>query len=147
MHGKEYRVTLECLSVITLSSNARHCALLPLVKSSSVNHSPVDCCCSFIIQNGAVLHEGEWVSLNGVTGEVIKGQQPVKKPAMTGDLGTFMKWVDAKRRMRVLTNADTPEDAKVGFLPHSWNCPRVLQFWLGIAGLRVEISSLLCFDA
>lgn len=63
--------------------------------------------------NGAVLREGEWVSLNGVTGEVIKGQQPVKKPAMTGDLGTFMKWVDAKRRMRVLTNADTPEDAKV----------------------------------
>lgn len=54
------------------------------------------------------------MSLNGVTGEVIKGQQPVKKPALTGDLGTFMKWVDAKRRLRVLTNADTPEDAKVG---------------------------------
>jgi hypothetical protein len=31
----------------------------------------------------------------------------------TGDLGTFMKWVDAKRRLRVLTNADTPADAKV----------------------------------
>lgn len=67
------------------------------------------------LQNGVVLREGDWVSLNGVTGEVIKGQQPVKKPALTGDLGTFMKWVDAKRRLRVLTNADTPEDAKVGF--------------------------------
>jgi hypothetical protein len=57
------------------------------------------------VQNGVVLKEGDFVSLNGVTGEVIKGAQPVKKPAMTGDLGTFMKWVDAKRRLRVLTNA------------------------------------------
>eukprot|EP00775_Hariotina_reticulata_P006369 gene6369-6601_t len=62
---------------------------------------------------GALLKEGDWVSINGTTGEVIKGQQPVKKPALTGDLGTFMKWVDAKRRLRVLTNADTPADAKV----------------------------------
>jgi pyruvate,orthophosphate dikinase len=52
-----------------------------------------------------VLKEGDFVSLNGVTGEVIKGAQPVKKPALTGDLGTFMQWVDAKRRLRVLTNA------------------------------------------
>jgi pyruvate,orthophosphate dikinase len=59
----------------------------------------------FSLQNGVVLKEGDFVSLNGVTGEVIKGAQPVKKPAMTGDLGTFMKWVDAKRRLRVLTNA------------------------------------------
>jgi hypothetical protein len=66
------------------------------------------------IQNGAVLKEGDWCSINGTTGEVIKGQQPVKKPGVTGDLATFMKWVDAKRRLRVLTNADTPEDAKVG---------------------------------
>jgi phosphoenolpyruvate synthase/pyruvate phosphate dikinase len=64
-------------------------------------------------QNGAVLREGDWVSINGTTGEVIKGQQPVKKPGLTGDLATFMKWVDAKRRLKVLTNADTPEDAKV----------------------------------
>jgi pyruvate,orthophosphate dikinase len=63
-----------------------------------------------------VLKEGEWVSINGTTGEVIKGQQPVKKPGLTGDLATFMKWVDAKRRLKVLTNADTPEDAKVGGL-------------------------------
>jgi pyruvate,orthophosphate dikinase len=63
--------------------------------------------------NGVILKEGECVSINGTTGEVIKGQQPVKKPGLTGDLATFMKWVDAKRRLKVLTNADTPEDAKV----------------------------------
>jgi pyruvate,orthophosphate dikinase len=65
------------------------------------------------LQNGDVLKEGEWCSINGTTGEVIKGQKTVKKPEISGDLGTFMKWVDAKRRLKVLTNADTPEDAKV----------------------------------
>ena len=67
----------------------------------------------FFPQNGDVLKEGEWCSINGTTGEVIKGQKTVKKPEISGDLGTFMKWVDAKRRLKVLTNADTPEDAKV----------------------------------
>lgn len=66
------------------------------------------------------------MSINGTTGEVIKGAQPVKKPGLTGDLATFMKWVDAKRRLKVLTNADTPEDAKVGGV-----CGGVegVQFW------------------
>lgn len=57
------------------------------------------------------LGEGDWVSINGTTGEVIKGAQPMKKPALSGHIGQFMEWVDARRRMRVLTNADTPEDA------------------------------------
>lgn len=58
------------------------------------------------------LHEGEWISINGTTGEVIKGKQEVAKPAMSGDLGQFMSWVDKHRRLQVWTNADTPEDAK-----------------------------------
>jgi len=37
-----------------------------------------------VLQTGALLKEGDWVSVNGTTGEVIKGQQPVKKPALTG---------------------------------------------------------------
>mmetsp|Transcript_79733 Transcript_79733/g.162197 ORF Transcript_79733/g.162197 Transcript_79733/m.162197 type:complete len:789 (+) Transcript_79733:1-2367(+) len=57
--------------------------------------------------------EGDWVSLNGTTGEIIKGKQPVKEPEMAGDLAEFMGWVDANRRLQVWTNADTPEDAKV----------------------------------
>lgn len=60
-----------------------------------------------------MLKEGDWCSINGTTGEVIKGQKRVKKPELSGDLGAFMKWVDARRRLKVLTNADTPEDAKV----------------------------------
>nr|QFR35800.1 pyruvate orthophosphate dikinase [Garnotia stricta var. longiseta] len=58
-----------------------------------------------------VLHEGEWLSLNGSTGEVILGKQPLSPPALSGDLGTFMSWVDEVRQLKVLANADTPEDA------------------------------------
>ncbi|CAL4893498.1 unnamed protein product [Urochloa decumbens] len=58
-----------------------------------------------------VLHEGEWLSLNGSTGEVILGQQPLSPPELSGDLGTFMSWVDEVRQLKVMANADTPEDA------------------------------------
>ncbi|XP_062179544.1 pyruvate, phosphate dikinase 1, chloroplastic isoform X3 [Phragmites australis] len=58
-----------------------------------------------------VLHEGEWLSLNGSTGEVILGKQALSPPALSGDLGTFMSWVDEARQLKVMANADTPEDA------------------------------------
>eukprot|EP00195_Chlamydomonas_chlamydogama_P010279 CAMPEP_0202891472 /NCGR_PEP_ID=MMETSP1392-20130828/1515_1 /ASSEMBLY_ACC=CAM_ASM_000868 /TAXON_ID=225041 /ORGANISM="Chlamydomonas chlamydogama, Strain SAG 11-48b" /LENGTH=863 /DNA_ID=CAMNT_0049575227 /DNA_START=362 /DNA_END=2953 /DNA_ORIENTATION=- len=61
--------------------------------------------------NGAEIREGDFISLNGSTGEIIRGKQPLSPPKLAGDLGAFMKWVDERRRLRVLTNADTPEDA------------------------------------
>ncbi|XP_008223059.2 PREDICTED: pyruvate, phosphate dikinase, chloroplastic [Prunus mume] len=58
-----------------------------------------------------VINEGEWLSLNGSTGEVILGKQPLSPPALSGDLETFMSWADKVRRLKVMANADTPEDA------------------------------------
>jgi pyruvate, orthophosphate dikinase len=58
------------------------------------------------------LKEGDWLSLNGSTGEIILGQQPLAPAALSGDLGKFMAWVDKYRNLKVLANADTPEDAK-----------------------------------
>lgn len=55
--------------------------------------------------------EGDFISLNGQTGEVLEGEQTVAPPAITGDLKTFMDWVDEIRRVDVLANADTPADA------------------------------------
>lgn len=55
--------------------------------------------------------EGDFISLNGQTGEVLEGEQTVAPPAITGDLKTFMDWVDGIRRVDVLANADTPADA------------------------------------
>jgi pyruvate, orthophosphate dikinase len=61
--------------------------------------------------NGREIKAGDWISLNGTTGEVVAGKQPLKAPEMSGVLGRFMEWVDSLRTLQVLTNADTPEDA------------------------------------
>jgi len=61
--------------------------------------------------NGITVSEGDWVSINGSTGEVILGAQDLTAPELTGDFGTFMAWVDEHRTMGVRTNADTPADA------------------------------------
>lgn len=44
-------------------------------------------------------------------GEILRGKQALAPPELAGDLGAFMQWVDDKRVLRVLTNADTPDDA------------------------------------
>lgn len=59
------------------------------------------------------LKEGDWVSLNGTSGEVLKGKQPVKPPELSGDMAMFMSWVDQSRKLGVYTNADTPADALI----------------------------------
>lgn len=64
-----------------------------------------------LIVGDNIINEGEWLSLNGSTGEVILGKQPLSPPAMSGDLETFMSWADQIRRIKVMANADTPEDA------------------------------------
>ncbi|XAR57168.1 Pyruvate, phosphate dikinase [Bertholletia excelsa] len=58
-----------------------------------------------------VIYEGDWISLNGSTGEVILGKQPLSPPALSGDLEIFMSWVDKIRHLKVMANADTPDDA------------------------------------
>lgn len=55
-----------------------------------------------LIVGGVVIQEGEWLSLNGSTGEVILGKQPLSPPALSGDLETFMSWADQVRRLKVL---------------------------------------------
>ena len=49
-----------------------------------------------------MIKEGEWLSLNGSTGEVILGKQPLAPPALSGDIETFMSWADQIRRLKVL---------------------------------------------
>ncbi|MBI5701474.1 pyruvate, phosphate dikinase [Candidatus Saganbacteria bacterium] len=63
--------------------------------------------------NGTTIKEGDWISLNGSTGEVMKGQVPTINPELSGEFGKIMGWADKVRTMNVRTNADTPNDAKV----------------------------------
>ncbi len=56
--------------------------------------------------------EGDWISLNGTTGDVYDGKIPTKKPELSGNFGKLMDLADKYTKMHVRTNADTPADAK-----------------------------------
>jgi pyruvate,orthophosphate dikinase len=60
-----------------------------------------------------VLKEGDWISLNGSTGEVCEGKVKTQNPDLGGDFGKIMELADEFTRMTVRTNADTPHDAQV----------------------------------
>ncbi len=59
-----------------------------------------------------VVKEGDWISINGSSGEVIHGAQELVGAQMSEDFATFMEWTDEIRPTGVRTNADTPEDAE-----------------------------------
>jgi pyruvate,orthophosphate dikinase len=59
------------------------------------------------------LKEGDMISLNGTTGEVIAGAEQLTDALVSDDFRTFMGWVDEVRELGVRTNADTPKDAEV----------------------------------
>ena len=63
--------------------------------------------------NDKVYKKGDWITIDGNTGEVIEGKVNTVPPSFTGEFGEFMKWVDEIRVLGVRTNADTPHDAEV----------------------------------
>lgn len=66
------------------------------------------------IETGGVLyHEGDWISLNGSTGEVYDGKVATVDPEISGDFKQLMDFCEKYTRMDVRTNADTPRDARV----------------------------------
>jgi len=62
---------------------------------------------------GKVYKEGDWISLNGSTGEVYDGQVPTVAPDLSGDFATIMNLAEKYTKVDVRTNADTPKDAAV----------------------------------
>jgi pyruvate,orthophosphate dikinase len=63
--------------------------------------------------DGQVFREGDWISLNGSTGEVYEGQIATKDPEMSGDFGKLMDLSSKHTKMSVRTNADSPKDSHV----------------------------------
>ena len=62
-------------------------------------------------KTGRVFGEGDWISLDGSTGNIYGARLATVEPEMTGEFGTFMAWADEIRTMKVRANADTPADA------------------------------------
>ena len=63
--------------------------------------------------DGKEFQEGDWISLNGSTGEVYEGKVATMDPDLSGDFGIIMDLAEKFTRMSVRTNADTPHDAQV----------------------------------
>ena len=59
------------------------------------------------------LKEGDLITLDGSNGEIMAGLVPTIEPELVGDFGTLMSWADGHRRMKVRTNAETPEDCRM----------------------------------
>lgn len=67
----------------------------------------------FMTAKGELVKKGDTITLDGSTGEVILGEVPTVAPQLTGDFGILMGWVDNYRKLKVRTNADTPNDSRV----------------------------------
>jgi pyruvate, orthophosphate dikinase len=63
--------------------------------------------------DGTVVHEGDVISINGTTGEIVLGAVPVITPEPSGPFEVILSWADEFRRLGVRTNADLPQDAQV----------------------------------
>ncbi|OMP31232.1 pyruvate, phosphate dikinase [Mangrovimonas sp. DI 80] len=63
--------------------------------------------------DGHEYHEGDWISLNGSTGNIIEGKVETVEPELSGEFAELMSLTDKYAKMKVRTNADTPKDAKI----------------------------------
>jgi len=63
--------------------------------------------------NGRTVREGEWITLDGSDGSVYTGEVALIRPEPPEAFATLLKWADKVRRLRVRTNADTPQDARL----------------------------------
>jgi len=63
--------------------------------------------------NGMVFKEGDYITIDGSSGQVIKGEVPTIEPELSGEFKKLLEWADEVRTMGVKANADTPADAKV----------------------------------
>ena len=61
---------------------------------------------------GTLLQKGDIITIDGSTGQIIKGRVPMREPELSEDFNRLMRWADGFRRMKVRANADTPADAR-----------------------------------
>ena len=83
---------------------------------------------------GRELREGDVITIDGASGEVMAGRVPTVEPELIGDFGTLMGWADKARRMKVRANAETPAD-----------CQTARQF--GAEGIGLCRTEHMFFDA
>ncbi|NLJ85362.1 MAG: pyruvate, phosphate dikinase [Firmicutes bacterium] len=96
-------------------------------------------------QDGTVAKEGDWLTLNGTTGEVLLGKADLIEPEVTGDFALIEEWADEVRTLQIRTNADTPHDAEVarGFGAEGIGLCRTEHMFFGADRIRVVQQMIL----
>ena len=72
----------------------------------------IDMSAEKLVSGGETIARGDWLTIDGSTGQVFKGRVPMVEPELSGDFGTLMDWADASRSLKVRANAETPLDAR-----------------------------------
>ena len=73
----------------------------------------VDYASASMSAGGHTLEQGDVITIDGSTGDILLGRVPMVEPALSGEFATVMGWADTARRLGVRANADTPNDARV----------------------------------
>ncbi|MCO6392134.1 pyruvate, phosphate dikinase [Aliihoeflea aestuarii] len=73
----------------------------------------VDTRAGTLIAMGVSLKKGDIITIDGASGQVLKGAVPMLQPELSGDFAAIMEWADGTRRMKVRANAETPADARM----------------------------------
>jgi pyruvate,orthophosphate dikinase len=73
----------------------------------------VDYAANTMSAGGVTLKKGDSITIDGSAGQVLAGKVPMLEPELSGEFATLMGWADAKRKLKVRANADTPNDARV----------------------------------
>jgi pyruvate,orthophosphate dikinase len=79
---------------------------------SGAGNIRVDYASGTLHAGGHSLSAGDIITIDGATGQVMKGAVPTIKPQLSADFAAIMKWADSIRRMKVRANAETPQDAR-----------------------------------
>jgi pyruvate,orthophosphate dikinase len=72
----------------------------------------VDTRAGTLMAMGVTLRKGDVITIDGASGQVLKGAVPMLQPELSGDFAAIMEWADGARRMKVRANAETPADAR-----------------------------------
>src|SRR5579863_3537174 len=72
----------------------------------------IDAASGILVAGPAILKRGDFITIDGSTGQVLVGRAPMTRPEMSGEFLTLMGWADGIRRMKVRANAETPADAR-----------------------------------
>ncbi len=65
------------------------------------------------VAGGVTIRKGDVITIDGSSGQVLRGRVAMREPELSGDFSTLMEWADGVRRMKVRANADTPADAQM----------------------------------